>query len=426
MLGADGWVAGQLNVIGPDPQITRPDVPNQETFMIRDHANTSSTSDPSPAVSCVPREVVAAQPAPGPRRPHAVRRRLATVALALAVVLVVPGVSLTQALTYPGSAPWQMRSVEWLRDHGGSPLVDRIENWYYSTNRPPGLASTLPATAADRSALAPPPTTAGQHPASPDSSWVPGRLDARGTPAIYTSFFRPDPQYPSVVAGVAWIRAGDTSAHLIAGTRQPAGHSWPGGAQVQPGDVPKLVATFNSGWKMTDTPGGFYLAGQGAGHLTNGQASIVITDSGAATIGQWARDVAMNPHVVAVRQNLSLIVDHGRPVSGLDANTGQRWGSYENQHQYTWRSGVGVDAAGDLIYVAGANLTLQALATALADVRVVRGMELDIHSALVSFAWWTPSPTGQVGPTKLLPGMERPANRYLTPDQRDFFYVTLR
>jgi hypothetical protein len=243
---------------------------------------------------------------------------------------------------------------------------------------------------------------------------------------MYTSFFRPDPQYPSVVAGVAWIRARDTSAHLMAGTRQPAGHGWPGGAQVQPGDVPKLVATFNSGWKMTDTHGGFFLAGQSGGHLTHGQASMVITDSGAATIGQWARDVAMNPHVVAVRQNLALIVDHGRPVSGLDANAGQRWGSYENQHQYTWRSGVGVDAAGDLIYVAGANLTLQTLAAALADVRVVRGMELDIHSALVSFAWWAPSPTGEVGPTKLLPGMERPANRYLTADQRDFFYVTLR
>jgi hypothetical protein len=403
--------------------------------MINDYANATSTGDPSPAVTCAPCDGVLPRPVPRPRRPPAVPRRVLAFGLALAVVLSVPGVSYVQALTYPGNATWQMRSVEWLRDHGGSPLVDRIENWYYTSNLPTGSAPNqaslpvvAPGVAAGRSPLPPPPppTSAGQPPVPREGSWVSGRLDSRGAPAIYTSFFRPDPQYPSVVAGVAWIRARDTSAHLIAGTRQPAGHSWPGGAQVQPGDVPKLVATFNSGWKMTDTPGGFYLAGQRAGQLTNGQASIVITDSGAATIGQWARDVAMNPHVVAVRQNLALIVDHGRPVSGLDANTGQRWGSYENQHQYTWRSGVGVDAAGDLIYVAGANLTLQTLAAALADVRVVRGMELDIHSALVSFAWWTPTPTGQVGPTKLLPGMERPANRYLTPDQRDFFYVTLR
>jgi hypothetical protein len=177
---------------------------------------------------------------------------------------------------------------------------------------------------------------------------------------------------------------------------------------------------------MTDTRGGFYLAGRRAGHLLAGQASLVINDSGAATIGQWARDVTMNPHVVAVRQNLALIVDHSRPVPGLDANIGRLWGSYENQHQYTWRSGVGVDAAGDLIYVAGGNLTLQTLAASLADAGVVRGMELDIHSALVSFASWAPNLTGRARPTKLLPGMERPANRYLAPDQRDFFYLTLR
>jgi len=345
-------------------------------------------------------------------------------------VLVVPGASYLQALTYPGGATWQLRSVEWLRDHGGSPLVDRIENWYYTANRPTGPApnaAELPLITAGRSPLAPPPgTRSHRQPGSRASNWVPGRLDSRGTPAIYTTLFRPDAQYPSVVAAVAWIRTRDTSAHLVAGTREPGGQGWPGAAQVPPADVPKLGATFNSGWKMSDTRGGFYMAGRSVGHLVAGQASLVINDSGAATIGQWARDVTMNPHVVAVRQNLALIVDHSRPVPGLNANMGKRWGSYENQHQYTWRSGVGVDVAGDLIYVAGENLTLQTLAASLADAGVVRGMELDIHSALVSFASWAPNLTGRPRPTKLLPGLERPANRYLAPDQRDFFYLTLR
>jgi len=259
-----------------------------------------------------------------------------------------------------------------------------------------------------------------------EGTWVPGRLGPGGSPAIYTSFFRPDPQYPSVVAGVAWIRAASTTAHLVGGTREPGGPPWPGRAQVAQGDIPKLVATFNSGWKMSDTRGGFYLAGRSAGQLRAGQGSLVIDDTGAATVGQWARDVRMNPHVVAVRQNLALIVDHARPVAGLAANSGRRWGSYENQHQYTWRSGVGVDAAGDLIYVAGANLTLPTLAIALAEAGVVRAMELDIHSALVSFASWTPSVSGRAVPTKLLPGLERPPGRYLSADQRDFFYLTLR
>ncbi|MHB8188678.1 MAG: hypothetical protein ACYDDU_21970 [Dermatophilaceae bacterium] len=400
--------------------------------MISDSTNAPTTRDPSLAPSVLS-DVVGAQPAPRLPRPLRVRRRVVVVALALVLALLAPGVSYAQALTYPGSATWQMRSVEWLRDHGGSPLVDRIENWYYTANRPTGsapAAAILPVIAAGHAGagrtLPPPPALAGHSPVLGKGTWVPGRLDPSGSPAIYTSFFRPDPQYPSVVAGVAWIRARSTIAHLVAGTREPGGHRWPGGAQVAQGDVPRLVATFNSGWKMTDTGGGFYLAGQSTGHLRDGQASLVIDDSGAATIGQWARDVAMNRHVVAVRQNLALIVDHRRPVAGLAANTGQRWGSYENQHQYTWRSGVGVDTAGDLIYVAGANLTLQTLAVALADAGVVRAMELDIHSALVSFASWAPSLTRRVVPTRLLPGMERPADRYLAADQRDFFYLTLR
>jgi len=322
-----------------------------------------------------------------------------------------------------------MRSVEWLRDHGGSPLVDRIENWYYTANLSTGSTprtAGMPLTTAGRSSLAPPSTKAGRPPGTQPGTWVPGRLDPSGTPAIYTALFRPDAQHPSVVAAVAWIRSRDTSAHLVAGTREPGRRRWPGGARVQPEDIPKLVATFNSGWKMTDTHGGFYLAGQGGGHLLAGQASLVIYDSGTATVGRWVRDVTMTAHVVAVRQNLALVVDHGRPVAGLQTNAGHRWGSYENQHQYTWRSGVGVDAAGNLIYVAGPNLTLGTLASALAEAGVARGMELDIHPALVSFAWWTPTLSGQVGPTKLLRGMERPANRYLAPDQRDFFYLTLR
>ena len=404
--------------------------------MDSDHAKTATTGDRLLVRGFGSSDVARSQSAPRPKR--SVRRRILRSGVALMLLaLLVPGVSYAQALTYSGSATWQMRSVEWLRDHGASSLVDRVENWYYTSNLPSGSApdrAALPASAA-RGALAgralpaspaaPPPLA--RHPVLPgEGTWVPGRLDPSGVPAIYSSFFRPDPHYPSVIAGAAWIRAGHTSAHLVAGTREPGGAGWTGGARVAPGDIRRLVATFNSGWKMSDAAGGFYLSGHSTGKLLNGQASLVIDNSGAATVGQWARDVAMSSHVVAVRQNLALIVDNRRPVNGLAANSGHRWGSFENQLQYTWRSGVGVDANGNLIYVSGENLTLQTLAVALADAGVVRGMELDIHSALVSFATWAPSPTGKVVPTKLLPGMGRPADRYLAADQRDFFYLTLK
>ena len=383
-------------------------------------------------------------PAPPGRKVRSPRRRgwsrVAKIILVLAILTV--GTSYGRALTYPGSATWQVRSVEWVRDHGGNPLVNAIENWYYTrhvpTNGPPDPAA-LPAWShqgAGPSAV--PVSNAGAGPAAipalpgaaplpGEGIWVPGRADAAGTTAVYTTLFRPDLTHASVIAAAAWMRSSDTTAHLVAGTREPGGNPWPGNAQVAPSDMPALVATFNSGWKLKDITGGFYLAGRAGAPLVNGEASAVIDDQGRLSIGQWGRDFTMDSHVRAVRQNLQLVVDDGVPVDGLSANGNGRWGNSKNQLQYTARSGLGTTASGDLVYVAGTAMNLQTLATAMADAGIVRGMELDIHSNMPSFSSWIPTEGGPtVAPVKLLPAMHRPADRYLAPDQRDFFYLTLR
>ena len=128
----------------------------------------------------------------------------------------------------------------------------------------------------------------------------------------------------------------------------------------------------------------------------------------------------MNSNVAAVRQNLALIVDRGRPVPRLTGNVSGAWGSAKNQFQYTWRSGLGIDSSGNLVYVAGDKLTLTGLAQAMAEARVQRGMELDIHPAMVTFNLFHPSagaPYG-VAAAKLPRDMTRPADRHLAPDQR--------
>ena len=54
----------------------------------------------------------------------------------------------------------------------------------------------------------------------------------------------------------------------------------------------------------------------------------------------------------------------------------------------------------------------------------VRAMELDINYEWTTFNFY--STFGAGGPTKLLPGMSRPATRYLSPDDRDFLAVYAR
>jgi hypothetical protein len=51
-------------------------------------------------------------------------------------------------------------------------------------------------------------------------------------------------------------------------------------------------------------------------------------------------------------------------------------------------------------------------------------MELDIHSGLQFFSSWRSDGTGPPQPQRLLPSMIGPAERYVQPDIRDFFYFT--
>jgi hypothetical protein len=356
-------------------------------------------------------------------------------ALVIAVLLIVPAVSYVRALTAPGSATWQMRTVDWIRNQHGNALVNAIENWYYTRHKPPAgppPVATLPrihppSRPPAGPAPAPLPRLRGVPPLPGESTWLAGRTGPGGSPLIYTGFLRPDPAHLSIVVGVAWIRARGTVVHLVAGTTQPGGSGWPGHADVPAADVPGLVATFNSGFKLQDTAGGFYQAGRSSRPLVSGEASFVINRDGTVTIGSWGRDVSMTRAVTAVRQNLALVVDHGKPVPGLATNANGRWGTPRNQFQYTWRSAVGTDARGNLVYVAGDRLTLPMLARAMGDAGIVRGMQLDIHPGMASFSSWEPAGgRSKVRPTKLLPTMPRPASRYLVPDQRDFFYVTAR
>jgi len=258
-----------------------------------------------------------------------------------------------------------------------------------------------------------------------DGVWLPGRTGPDGRPALFTTFFHPDPDQPGVIAGAAWVRAGSYTAHLVAGTREPDGAAWPGGASVAPADRARLLATFNAGFKFKDTPGGFLLDGRTSRALVPGLATAVVDDTGRLRVGALGAGVQLTPSVVAARQNLDLLVQDGRLAPGLGANAGQQWGSARNQSQFTWRSGLGTDARGDLLYVAGNGLDLVHLADALVDAGAVQGMELDIHPGMVSFSSWLPadSVTGSA-PTKLLPDTTRPADRYLAADQRDFFYLT--
>jgi hypothetical protein len=338
------------------------------------------------------------------------------------------GTMFVQMAVAPGYATWQDKTSTLLRAVGVGPALDQVETWLYTrsvpSDTPPDPASVRVAGVGPNSLGAGPgypglPTLA--HTAD-NAGWhavvrVPG-----DRPVVYTAVTQPDPLHRSIVVGVALVRSRAVQAHLEPGTVQPVRSGSAG--QIPSEQLPDVAAAFNSGFKMSTYSGGFFLDGTTVRTLVDGKASAVIDDKGRLSIGQWGRDIQMSSRVRAVRQNLALIVDGGQPVPGLDRNADLRWGTPRNQLQYTWRSAMGITRSGDIVYVAGDKLNLATLGVALAQAGAVTGMELDIHSGMEFFSGWHSDGAGGSAPQRLMPAMVGPADRYVRPDQRDFFYFT--
>jgi hypothetical protein len=192
--------------------------------------------------------------------------------------------------------------------------------------------------------------------------------------------------------------------------------------------LPKLLAAFNSGFKIYSYYTGWYEQGRTAVPLQAGAASLVIFTNGTATVGDWGRDVGPGPTVAAVRQNLTLLVDHGAPAPNVTASG--LWGAVLGGGVITWRSGVGITSAGDLVYAGGPYLDPPSLARLLVAAGAIRAMELDINPEWVSFATFAHAGgvvgQGIVAGSNLLATMYYQPGHYLQPYARDFFAVFAR
>ena len=206
---------------------------------------------------------------------------------------------------------------------------------------------------------------------------------------------------------------------VVPGADDPGG-PWPWGGEVDQGSRPYLVASFNGGFMWNDFKGGVLAFGRSFRDLAAGQASFVVFADGSFTVGLWGRDVGPGPNVVAVRQNLPLLVDGGAPTPAA-ASPGA-WGRTTGGVA-TMRSAVGVDANGGLVWAGGRFSPLE-LAYALVAGGAVRGMEMDINGTWVNFNVYQPGLGGVVHGSTVYGATD--ADRYLAPGTRDFIAVLIR
>jgi hypothetical protein len=184
----------------------------------------------------------------------------------------------------------------------------------------------------------------------------------------------------------------------------------------------RLLAVFNSGFMYRDSHGGFFVNHDAVTPLVAGQGTILAYRDGAVNVVDWRGGARPGANVVLARQNLPLIVSGGKPNPLLADNS--LWGSTLGNAVRVWRSGVGVDSHGNLVYAAADDQTAASLADVLMHAGAVRAVELDINAEWPTLV--TYGKGGVANATKVVPNYQQSTSRYLVPDDRDFFAVYRR
>jgi Phosphodiester glycosidase len=411
--------------------------------------------DPSPNASAPPRPAPneAARAARRAVRELATRRRRRRrrrlVVLSILLVVLSPALySYVSTMLMPSSLPLGVRSVEWLRSHHGNWLVDEVESVYYGWKTPakggpqltslPSVGVARPASNAAaesrpasrtrkrahvRAAAWPPRVKpVFPHPLPGEGVWVRSGPLVDGGPAVLLTTFRTELDYPRIVAYVAWFDHTRTALALYPGRYEPPSAVVRGPMSVPQDQRWRLLATFNGGFTYIDGGNGSAVNGQTNEPLKDGLATLVGYRDGKVNIVDWKGGPDVRPNVVFARQSLPPIIWNGKLNPAL--NDSSQWGATLGNAVRVWRTGVGIDRRGNVIYAAADYQTVITLAQILRRAGAVRAMQFDINPE-----WPTLIAYGHDGglvPAKIVPNVMQPATRYLVPDDRDFFAVYRR
>jgi len=382
-------------------------------------------------------------------------RRWLLIASPLLGFLTWAAISYTVWMIAPTSMTWSERSTEWVRTDVplGNWLIDETEHIYYTMNAPKkggpqlkrlpsvGLAtvpttSSSPAIVTDTTQVK---TPAINHvsvwprrirpifaqPLTGEGVWKPTGPSVDGGAPVLVTTFRPDPSYPQIVAYVAWFDHTRTALAYYPGRYEPPSAAKRGPMMVPDDQRWRLLATFNGGFTHDDGNNGSAVNGHTDEPMIDGNATLIGYRSGRVAIVKWrgGPDVASN--VASARQSLTPIVWNGRlnPLLDTDPNSPQ-WGYTLGGVTRVWRTAVGVDRRGNLIYVVANYQTVISIAQILVHAGAVRGMEFDINPEWHTLI--TYSHQHGLDPTMVEPQPMQSVDRYLVPDDRDFIAVYRR
>lgn len=309
-------------------------------------------------------------------------------------------------------------------------------------------------------------------PTKGEGEWIPVvddpfvKSNENAPPAFYQTYLHTDPERTFTRIYITIWDPRQVQLNMMPGTREPesaTGETGEGRVPTDPDTVSRLVGAFNGGFQALH--GEFGMMHNKRVYLPPKpwSATVAVFEDGRVGMGSWpgppegateyVESVAtaqIPGDMIAYRQNLTSVVEGGR------FNPWERWywgAAPLNASAQTFidRTGMCVTAEGFMAHFWGQSMGPEAMGAAMNAARCTRGMHLDMNSRHAGFVFFntgarTLSPLERAlvddyefeGDYPGVSGVRyrarlgvrtmslAPFPRWVEPDPRDFFYLTLK
>lgn len=268
--------------------------------------------------------------------------------------------------------------------------------------------------------------------AVPQIGWQAYGPVVNGSYTMARALISPDPSRP--YAGVALVRMDlfSLQLHMMPGYLEPSHapqvvRAIPNLGAVPVNDQQDLIAAFNGGFKTVNGHYGMMVDGVTLLPARTNMGTVAIYRDGHVQIGAWGKDIVPSGDIIALRQNCPPLIDAGKLNPDLPVNNRNEWG-YTGNTDITWRTGLGITQDGRyLIYAVGNGTSATMLANVLKEAGAYAAIQLDINQYYAHFETYQPTASAnKLTADRLLDKMLNEPKIYLTPNARDFFYLTAK
>ena len=297
------------------------------------------------------------------------------------------------------------------------------------------LKTIVPPTALATSVEASPsPTDTSSSDPSSALGWQPYGQMVNGKVVLERALVTADPTRPYEAVALIRMDLTQLQLNIMPGIKDPVPmgdipETIPNQGTVPPSQWNVLVAAFNGGFKAIHGKYGMMVDNVTLIDPIDSIATVAVYKNGDVRIGVWGTDIIPSSDIIAYRQNCPPLIENGQITKYVDNPSRQLWGMTQAADA-TWRTGLGITQDNRyLIYAVGNATTTPSLASALQAGGAYWAMQLDINSGYERFITYQPNNSGTglpLTPQPLLSEMKSDPSVYLTPSDRDFFYMTVR